>query len=108
MVATIAEMAKEFYGALDVAETAGEKLGNRILELLKPVLPGLEFGLGWAEAGIDTLCFSSNLYYASATRRVGLSGILYEFIKDVDIKCPYGVYATSEQAEQIRRILKDA
>lgn len=100
------KMVNDYLEAIRRAQEAGEKLGELICETVKDIIPDIEFSLGWAEAGVDTLCFHSKS--KKKWREVPFDTVLREVFPELQfhIDTPYGVYLSQEEAEEIRKRLK--
>ncbi|MCX7977508.1 MAG: hypothetical protein N2578_00740 [Bdellovibrionaceae bacterium] len=110
------ERLQEYSKTIKECCDAGFLAGEYLTSLLRPVIPDIEFSLGWEEAGVDTLC----LWALSRTENVSgpnysdeytidLIGLLLEFIDDVFIRidAPFGIYLSKEEAEIIRKIFEE-
>jgi len=51
------ELIKNYLLSIQMVETTGRALGEKLVELLKPLVKDLSFTLGWNESGTDTICF---------------------------------------------------
>ncbi|RLE79464.1 MAG: hypothetical protein DRJ52_08355 [Thermoprotei archaeon] len=127
---------KEYREAVRKAKQLGEEIARTIAEAVKPVIPDIKYSVGWAEAGVDTLCFYSDSmdvtkrgrYLAEefAKSKKSLHDALreaaekfaekYVYFEDVVteifpklkgyIDCPYGIHLTYSEAEEVRKLLK--
>ena len=94
----------DYLEAIRKTQEAGEKLGILICETVRDIIPDIEFSLGWAEAGVDTLCF-----FSKSKKKwwgVPFDAVLREVFPELFIDAPYGVYLSSDEAEEARKRLK--
>jgi len=109
------ELFKQWDDAVRAAEKAAEELGRELVRVLRPVLPKLEYSVGWAEGGVDTLCFwdedrsvSSRGGLVEEDELEYLSNVLGEVFGrgTVRFDTPFGLYLTKEEVERVKEVLK--
>jgi len=119
-VGMLKELFKQWDDAVRVAEKAAEELGKELVRILQPVLPKLRYSVGWAEGGVDTLCFWDE--DRSSPNRDGvaeeeeeegnelerLANVLGEVFGRgaVRFDTPFGLYLTKEEVERVKEVLK--
>jgi len=111
----LGDLAKEYVEACKLVEERGEKLAKALAEVIKEVVPDIEWSLGWAEAGADTICFYSDSRCAMSIslKELGKYEPLSSVVKEVfpELVChvddPFGVYLTKEEAEKLRKLLRE-
>jgi len=104
------EVAEEYREAIIKADKVGRELAEMICEIIRPIIPDIDWSLGWAEAGIDTICFWSESRKNPRQWEEGmrfLDAVLSEVFEGIDFDCPFGVWITEEEAEEIKRMLKE-
>jgi len=97
-MANIKKLCEEYKEYILQTRKAGEKLGELIVSVLKDIMPDIEYSLGWAEAGMDTLCFWAYSRDCDSSfivrleeegkERVNLEDILDKFIYKEIFKLP--------------------
>lgn len=107
------ELAHDYEKSVRAAEEAGGKLGEALIKIIEQVIPDIEFSLGWAEAGVDTLCFWSKSHSVSmidiwSDKYTPMSDILEEYFPEINIDCPFGVYLTKDEERRLRTLLNKA
>lgn len=105
---------EEYSQAISQARLRAVAFGTRLVELLKKVIPDIEYTIGWAEAGVDTICLWSKSHQ-DANGSFLDDSILFldEVISDVlvlerydfYIDTPFAVYITPEEGEKIKVLL---
>ena len=107
----IEKLIEDYRKAIFQTATRGKKLARLICKTVKGVIPDIEWSLGWAEAGIDTICFWSDSPSINAVdfrECVRLNDILTSVFPELQdyIDTPFGIYLTEQEAEKIRTELK--
>ena len=111
----VSNMVDLYLKGLNDVRNTGEKLATMLCNVIKKVLPDIEWSLGWAEAGIDTICFYSNSRYVlkvsltKALEMVRLEDVIKEVFPELrgHVDCPYGVYLTVDEAERLKELLQE-
>jgi len=110
----ILEAIEKYIEAIRKTEEWGNVVGQMLVDALSPIIPDIEYSLGWAEAGIDTICLWSEKYKAvnvdleNWEELKGLGGIIEEVFSDLAwrIDCPFGVWLPADVAERVREALE--
>jgi len=111
----ILKLAEGYSQAVVATVEAGEKFGEALVELLKPIIPDLRFTLGWEESGVEELCLWARSRNVMATATIlknraplyiQLDRVLKSYFRGVYIDCPNGVYVTEDEAKRIGTIIK--
>jgi len=100
---------------LGEARIFGEKVAKTIVEALRQIIPDLEWSLGWAEAGIDTICFYSSsrdiskIGLKEVEKYVRLEVVIVEVFPELEfhIDTPYGVYLKKNEVEKAKKLLEE-
>jgi len=99
----------EYLEAIAKTREKGKALCKKLVEALKPVIPDIKCTLGWAEAGIDTICLWSSSREVSIRHGdiTALLRIIEEVFPELEphFDTPYGVYLTDEEKKKVREIL---
>jgi len=114
----IKELVDMYVELIDCMEKVAKELGETLVHILKPIIPDIRYSVGWAEAGADVVCLWSesrdvnkvSCEDVSKGKYVSLRQVIVSVIPELrgHIDCPYGIYITPEEAEKIRKILKEA
>lgn len=105
------DLANSYIGSVRECRNVGEKLGEYLVNLLRPIIPDLQYSLGWAEGGIDMLCFHSKSHgeFGNDDYKDDLWIILeQEISEEINFDCPYGVRLSREEAEKASEIIGKA
>jgi len=92
--------------AIFTAENYASIIGERICKALRPIIPDLTYSVGWAEAGVETLCFYSN---RPTQGRQMFHDLFRELPIDTEytvyFDAPFGIYLTKKELEKAKEIL---
>jgi len=112
--AVIQEAIEKYKGAIEEAERWGNKVGQMLVKALKPIITDIDYSLGWAEAGVDTICLWSEKYKAASMidneEAVHLSEIVEEVFGEEfrwHIDCPFGIWLPPDVAEKAKKHWRD-
>ena len=109
------ELLQQSNTLLEKIEKINERIAKIIVKELKDIIPDLEWSIGWAEAGIDTICFYSDTYDVINIIRkdnhnyIALVDIIEEVFSrfsSLMIECPSGIYLPGDKAQSVRERLK--
>jgi len=107
------ELLQQSNTLLKKVEKINERIAKIIVKELKDIIPDLKWSIGWAEAGIETICFYSDSHNVVSGYGPECSlfdwvieEALPEFSQSLTIICPYGVYLAKEEAQSVRERLK--
>lgn len=107
----IEKLIEDYTDAIIQVEMRGSKLARLICKTVKSVIPDIEWSLGWAEAGIDTICFWSDSHsintadYRECVRFEDILASVFPELQDY-IDTPFGIYLTEQEAEKVKTELK--
>jgi len=92
------------------AVAAGHIIGEMICTAIEDIIPDIDYSLGWAEAGIDTICFWSNshqVFTSDYENKVRFEELIIEVFPELEynIDTPFGIYLDKDEAEQIKNKL---
>lgn len=116
------ELIQQFWRACSELRALNKAIGQAIVDALRDIIPDLEHSVGWAEAGVDTICFfsKSRSYTAIPEDNPRSAGYvdLTDIIVEIDDTCfdsanrlcfmidtPFGVYLKKHEAEMARQRL---
>jgi len=108
------DLIKKYLDGLATARDAGAEIAKNITEALKPIIPDIEWSLGWHEAGIDTICFYSREYDVHSVD-VGkidkydrLPSLIAEVFPELrlHVDTPLGIYIPKERCKEIIECLR--
>ena len=108
---SITELFNNYLKAISRTEKCGEKVGQALTQALKSVIPDIEYSIGWAEAGVDTICLWSEKYKAANMIDDGtipLREIMEEVFGEefcVCIDCPFGIWLPPDTAKKAKEVL---
>lgn len=108
----ILEAIEKYVEAIRRTEEWGNIVGQMLVDALRPVIPDIEYSLGWAEAGIDTICLWSEKYKALNVvdkEAEDLVLIVKEVFPELvwRIDCPFGILLPPDVAERVREALEE-
>ena len=110
---SITKLLDDYLEAISRTEKCGEKVGQALTQALKSVIPDIEYSIGWAEAGVDTICLWSEKYKAANMIIDDGTIPLREIIEEVFgeesctyIDCPFGIWLPPDTAKKVREILE--
>jgi len=107
----ILEAIEKYIEAIRKTEEWGNIVGQMLVDALSPIIPDIEYSLGWAEAGVDTICLWSEKYKALNVADRGtedLISIVEEVFPELTwrIDCPFGILLLPDVAEKVREVLE--
>lgn len=106
------DLLKQANKKLKEAKKLNEKIADILINELKDIIPDLKYTIGWAEAGIETIClYSDEFKYRFLVNEYTfldwtIEEALPEFKKTLSIQSPFGIRITKEEAEKIKEKLK--
>jgi len=96
----------------DALSVINDMIGRTICSCLSCIILDIDYSVGWEEAGVDTVCFYSKSRQLIRTKEnkelIRLEDILDEVLGGCRIETPFGIYVTSQEAEEIKAILRKA
>jgi len=110
---SIPDLIENYLKAIKETSKYGQKIGQILVETLKPILPDIEYSLGWAEAGVDTICLWSEEYEAvnlPDEETISLSEVIREVFGEEFywyIDCPFGIWLPLDTAEKVKKVLEE-
>lgn len=104
------EVVREYVEACEEARRKGERVGEALVKLLKPIIPDLEFTMGWGEGDSDVICLWSTMYFG--TRGEGsrdLKSIVEEVVGELapHIDCPFEIWLPEDTASLVKKVLEE-
>jgi len=109
---SITDLIKNYLEAIKETEKHGRKIGQMLVKALKPIIPDIDYSLGWAEAGVDTICLWSKKHEAirvADEKAIHLTEIIEEVFGEElrwHIDCPFGIWLLPEEARKVKEVLK--
>jgi hypothetical protein len=99
---------EDYLFSIQMAEATGHALGEKLIELLKPVIKDLTFYLGWEEDGIDVICFFAESHSWDWINKESLETVIVEVFPELKhhLKTPSGVYLGKREIWRVKRILE--
>ena len=110
------ELDKMFEEYNEICNQAIEKakdIGDYLVSKLKPVIPDLTYSVAWQEEGVNIICFYSNSHSSiirEDTKYYYFPCIITDIIPKAlyHIDDPFGIHLTEEEAEKVKKILKES
>lgn len=90
------------------ATELGEEIGQSICDALKPIIPDLDYSVGWTEAGVDTICFWSKSHQKIRSKfDKSLEYLIEKVFPELEgyIETPFGVILSAKEAEEAFKLL---
>jgi len=112
MKASITKAIEEYLEAIKETEKHGRKIAQMLVKALKPIIPDIDYSLGWAEAGVDTICLWSKKYEAikvADEKAIHLTEVIEEVFGEEfrwHIDCPFGIWLSSDTVKKVRETLE--
>jgi len=111
----ILEAIEKYIEAIRKTEEWGNIVGQMLVDALSTIIPDIEYSLGWAEAGVDTICFWSETYKVGNVdlerleEQERLADIIGEIFDGLTwhVDCPSGVWLPPDVAERVRKALEE-
>jgi len=109
---TFRDLLKQADKKLKEAEKLNRKIAEILVAELKDIIPDLKYTIGWAEAGIETICLYSDKFDLKSLDEDyefldwTIEEALPEFKKTLSIQSPFCAYISKEEAEKIKEKLK--
>ena len=109
----ILEAIEKYIEAIRETEEWGNIVGQMLVDALSPIIPDIEYSLGWAEAGIDTICLWSKRYEDEDLEKweeqEGLDDIIGKIFDDLTwhVDCPFGIWLPPDVAKEVREVLEE-
>ena len=104
----LVEIDDELYKIEDKLNRIASKMAKVISEVLDEKIT---YSIGWAEAGIETICFylehPKRKRYAECFLESVLHKLYSNKLKEIEFDAPFGVYITKEEAEELKRRLSE-
>jgi len=105
------ELIKNYLLSIKMVEATGRALGEKLVELLKPLVKDLSFTLGWNESGTDTICFFSRTHQRGSLKNGDefLETVIEEVFPELKlhVDTPFCVYLRSDEIQGAKRILEE-
>ena len=109
---SITDLIENYLKAIEETSKYGQKIGQILVETLKPIFPDIEYSLGWAEAGVDTIClWSEKREIANVLDEEAIS--LREIVEEVfgeefyqHFDCPFGIWLSPDTAKKVKKALE--
>jgi len=102
---------EDYLFSIQMVETTGRALGEKLVELLKPLVKDLSFTLGWNESGTDTICFFSRTHGGDCWKDGDefLETVIEEVFPELKlhVDTPFGVYLRGDEIQRAKRILEE-
>ena len=100
---------EEYERCIEEATSYGVKIARKILKVLRKYDKTASYSIGWAEGGVDTICFYTRKNYAIRTGDEYLGYVIEEAIPELKnyVDCPFGFWVDKETAKKIREELKE-
>ena len=102
-----------YNNAIQFAEEQGKKIGKMIADTLKPLIPDMTYSVGWAEGGVDLICFWSDENNICAIdpndlrKYRSLEDIIREVFPELaESVDAHGIYLPEDKAERAIELLK--
>jgi len=112
MKASITKAIEEYLEAIKETEKHGRKIAQMLVKALKPIIPDIDYSLGWAEAGVDTICLWSKKREAirvADEKAIHLTEVVEEVFGEEfrwHIDCPFGIWLPPKKAKEVKEVLK--
>jgi hypothetical protein len=102
---------EDYLFSIKMIESVGHALGEKLVELLRPVIEDLTFHLGWEEEGIDTICFFSESHKEGYLKKGDkfLETVIEEVFPELKLHLdtPFGIYLKGDEIQKVKRILEE-
>ena len=91
----------------------GHVIGRAIVEAVKPTIDDIGYSLGWAEAGVDTICFWSRKRDVSSVGisrdYIRLETVIEQVFPELRgrVDAPYGVYLAKDEVKAVKARLEE-
>ena len=111
----VLEAIEKYIEAIRKTEEWGNIVGQMLVDTLSPIIPDIEYSLGWAEAGVDTICLWSERYKVGNVdlerleEQERLADIIGEIFDGLawHVDCPFGVWLPPDVAKEVREVLEE-
>ena len=105
------KLINDYIKAIELVKQRGEEIAEKICEAVSDIIPDISYTLGWAEAGIDTICFWSDKRDTGSKYHNGerFEEIVEEVFPELSgyVDTPFGVYLTESEAEKVKEKLEE-
>lgn len=102
---------EDYLFSIQMVESTGHALGEKLVELLKPLVKDLSFTLGWNESGTDTICFFSRIREGECWEdgEEYLETVIEEVFPELKlhVDTPFGVYLRGDEIQRAKKILEE-
>jgi len=102
---------EDYLFSIQMVETTGRALGEKLVELLKPLVEDLSFTLGWDESGTDVICFFSRTHQRGSLKNGDefLETVIEEVFPELKlhVDTAFGIYLRGDEIQRAKRILEE-
>jgi len=118
----VKELIGKYVDAVKRLSEAAKALAEALLEIIRKVVPDTDYSLGWAEAGINTICFYSDSH-SDPNKVIGIDDtmnacrkatmfleVIWDTLPELRscVDTPFGFWLTKEEAEKLKKLLREA
>ena len=99
--------------ALDQLISINASIAEAVCEALRPIIPDIDYTLGWEEVGPDTICLRSesrHVWYPEEEGYRDLGSVVWDALYEAGlphfIDVPFSFYLTPQEVSHVREVLK--